>query len=245
MAVAFSLCGLAAGCASAGEQPAAPVEPGTTTVMLANRVEPPFRLERVVLDVDGQRMPLSAVPPAGAGEATLARVRLPPGQHTLQVLASAAGPGGGDGATVATLRTAQAFHVGDAPARVSVHLSTRDEGGSRQLDAAFRMLGGELAAPLGQLAPSAPGDDRCKTLPPPRRAVCRAETLVGRARERKDLAVIGCALEPLADMRSLNAALDDARRTGHTGEDAEVIRTGEERLVALGREVERCDVEQP
>jgi len=215
--------------------------PGTTTVVLTNRVEPPYKLERVVVDVDGQRMPLSTVPPAGTSETLLARLHLPPGEHTLQVLASAAGPGG-DKATVATLRTAQGFQVGDAPAKMKMQLTTKQDGESRQLDVAFGMQGGQLAAPIGQLALAVPDDDRCKRLAAPRRAVCRAETLVGRARERKDLAVLGCALEPLASMRSLSAALEEARARGAAAGDAEVIRDGEDRLVALGLEVERCDV---
>jgi hypothetical protein len=251
------LAGLAASCTSKPAEPPA-VEAGTTTVLLANRVDPPFRLERVVLDVDGQRMPLSTVPPAGAEPATLARLRLAPGEHTLQVLASAAGPGGGDGATIATLRTAQSFQIGEAPARVSVRLSMasasasagasagagngapRDEAGARQLDVAFQMHGGELATPVGQLG--AAGDDRCKRLEPARRAVCRAETFVARARERRDLAVLGCSLDALATMRTLAAALEDARRAGDPAPDAEVIRSAEDRLVVLAHEIEKCDV---
>jgi len=216
-------------------------EPGTTTVLLQNHVAAPYHLERVLLTVDGKRTPLSTVPPAGAAASVAMRVRLGPGDHTLQVLASAT-RGDANDRRVAALDTSQEFHVGAAPAYVSVNLSSATvvEEPEPHLEVAFQMQGGELAPAIGQATGRPADDQRCAKLAPVAAAMCHAESVATTARRDKDMARLGCASEKLAAMRTLASEIDDARTGGGDFDAREVVRAAEQRLIGLSRDIDQC-----
>jgi hypothetical protein len=227
----------ALGCAADGAGPRSTDrgrEPGTTTVLLENHVAPPYKLERVLLTVDGQRAALSTVPPSGAPASVAMRVRLAPGEHMLQIVASATR---GDAATgdrqVTTIDTSQQFQVGPAPALVSVDMG-------RDLQAEFRMEGGQLAPRIGQPAPPPTEDQRCGKLALVPAAMCHVETVAFNARRDKDMVKLACASEKLSAMRTLATAIDDARESGGAFDAREVVRAAEQRVVALARDVDAC-----
>jgi hypothetical protein len=262
----------AAGCASSPE-PKLP-EPGTTAIYVTSHIDSPCELARIALAVDGQ-IQYKAIPPdtpaLGGAPKLVAKLRLSPGSHVLTMHATArckdVNSGGAQEPGVATLRDARSFVVGAPAAAVIIDLNASEldakEGEGPRLDASFRINGGELAPAIGPTGTIYAGggvdaagiDDRmCTGLTAPRRAICRAEAALTRARERKDIVSVNCIHDKIAQMRSYATIIDRARErlAGPKAEaaapqpdavqahDEQIIGIAEERIKVLSGEVDYC-----
>src|SRR5688572_3686007 len=117
--VGFVLAGLAAlGCAG---QPASPskLPPGATAVRVVNDIDDAYELAGLSLTVDGEPLPVAAIPPRGSGATTT--LRLAPGQHTVAARAIATSTARQERVVVGTQ---QHFVTGDDAVRVVVRVFT-------------------------------------------------------------------------------------------------------------------------
>ena len=250
------------GCAGAPGLDLRP-EPGVTTVWMQNRVAEPYQLERVTFTIDGATVALSALPPVDSEGVVMARLRLSPGPHALQVFAAASHPTAGSehGPSVMTLNTVQAFRVDEAPAALRIAISS-----APKLEVSFVLKGGELAPTVGS---SGPGDGidpgaaaflatgtthragvaHCEKRAPVGRAVCRAESMLERASTENDVVVVACLRDKLGKLRDMAAILgprSNAVSPAPAGQDGspiaerELLLIADERAALLMNEAERC-----
>jgi hypothetical protein len=268
LALALVALACAIGCSRAPE-PKLP-EPGTTAIYVTSHIDSPCELARIALAVDGQ-LQYKAIPPdtpaAGGAPKLVAKLRLSPGSHVLTMHATARckGADSGEEPGVAALRDARSFLVGAPAAAVIIDLNTSepDAKGGPRLDAGFRINGGELAPAIGPAGTIYAGgsvdaagvDDRmCTGLTAPHRAICRAEAVLTRARERKDIVSVNCIHDKITQMRSYATIIDRAReRLGGQkieaaapqpdavqAHDEQIIVIAEERIKVLAGEVDYC-----
>lgn len=196
---------------------------------MRNRVAEPYQLERMTFTVDGAAVALSTLPPVDSEGAVLARLRLPPGPHALQVFASASYPAASPehGPSMMTLSTMQAFRVDEAPAalEMEIHAQPAEKGAwvsgagaAPRLEVSFALKGGELAPAAGSrateksgpgaAAPSSldgathrAGVAHCERRAPVGRALCRTESLLERASADNDVVVVACLRDKLGKLR--------------------------------------------
>lgn len=194
--------------------------PGTTTILVENQVASPDELDRLLVTIDDAAVPLSLLPPRGEEPTTLTALRLAPGPHTITVRATTHGAGDEH----AVVAAAQTFHVAAAAAAtIGVAVRSRPAGSPEgRVAVDLTMRGGHMAAELG--APPATQAERCAPLQPTPRALCQAASEMDEATRRNDLVGALCVRDKLAAMRQLAAIGAEA----------------EPKVLALGREIERC-----
>jgi hypothetical protein len=254
-----------AGC-SGSRDPELP-GPGTTALYIENRVGGACELVKVGVAVDGRyliqmKMLPPDIPAPGGDGKLLTKIPLAPGSHalSLQVSARSRGADVERNPEIVTLRDTRSFLVSEGPAAVVIEINSIELKGDRaaRLDAKLRVRGAELAPSIGPEGivyeggevDAAGVDDRlCAGLPAARRAICRAEAVLTRARERRDVVSVSCIQEKIAEMRLHAVAIDRAgeRSQGSrdpSGEaqkpDVAVIAMAEERIQALALEIEYC-----
>jgi hypothetical protein len=264
--VAFAVALVAAGCSGASE-PELP-RPGATALYLESRVTGACEVTRVALGVDGQflyKMVPPDIPPAGAHRRLVAKIPLAPGSHALSIQATAQCKGVDSEPEIVTIRDARSFFVTEAPAAVVIEINSSRLANAKtsQLDAKLYVRGAELAPAIGPEGTIYEGgevdaagvDDRlCTGLPPARRAICRAEAVLTRARDRKDVVSVGCIQDKIHHMRQYNVTINratermrGARAPSPAGageavqaHDSAVIALAEQRIQALAAEIEYC-----
>jgi hypothetical protein len=233
-ALGLSLALLAGGCAAAPTVLATldGLPEGTTTLRISNHVAAPGQLERLVVSVDGETLPLSSIPPEGGALATLGTLRLTPGSHSIAVRAKAHAPG----SDVIVVGAQQPFQVRRGPAAITIDV--RSGGGSEGNDVTaapvavtLTILGGHMAPDIG-VAPPDERDQRCAALLPIPRALCRAAVDLDEATRHNDIVAALCVRDKLVEMRKL-AIIGESGR-------GDSVALAEAQVALLSRQVERC-----
>jgi len=231
--------GVLSGCAGSTARPPVPLSslpPGTTTLRITNHVSAPGQLDRITIAVDGDRVPLSSVPPVGAHPATVASLRLPPGAHTITVRARAHAAG----EDVIVVGAHQIFHVARGPAAITIDVRSAlpgQRGGhphppaEAPLALSLAMAGGVMAPEIG-VPPREDRDERCAGLLPIPHALCRAAVDLDEANRKNDVVSAYCVRDKIAEMRKLAVI-------GESGK-AESIAMAEAQIGSLARQVELC-----
>ncbi len=203
--------------------------PGTTTLRVVNHVSAPGELDRVSITVDGEPVPLGAVPPPGGDPATVATLRLAPGPHTIAVRAKARARG----SEVVVVGAQQPFHVGAGPAAVTIDVGSGEgaAGAAAPVAVVLAIAGGRMDPEFG-VAPSDDKDERCARLLPVPRAICRAAVDLDEATRRRDVVAALCVRDKLAEMRKL-ALITEAG----SGDSVAMAEAG---VLSLSRQVDTC-----
>jgi hypothetical protein len=224
--------GLLAGCGGAraggglGE-----LAPGTTAIRVINHVAAPGELDRLTIAVDGQTVPLAAIPPEGGDAAIIAKLHLPPGPHTIAVRAKARA-GSSD---VLVVGAQQPFHVGRGPAAITVDVRSQgvtfDASSASPVMISLAIQGGHMAPEIGT-PPSDERDERCRALLPIPRAICRAAVDLDEATRKNDIVAALCVRDKLQEMRRLALVGESGR--------GDAVAMAEAEVAALSQQVERC-----
>jgi len=217
------------GCAGGRHASYASSEPGTTTILVENHVGAPDALDRILVSIDGADVSLSMVPPPEGEPVAVAMLRLPPGQHTIAVRATAHGAD----QDIVVVAAQQIFHVSEDPAAINVNVRSQKAEAKpedQRLFVHLAMRGGKMAPELG--APPEDKDERCGMQRPIPRALCRAAADLAQASQSSDTMGTLCVQDKLGEMRRL-AQIAEAS----PGETANMA---EKQVVALSREVDRC-----
>jgi hypothetical protein len=204
---------------------------GTTTLRIANHVAASGQLEGVTIAVDGETVPLSSVPPYGGDAATIASLRLAPGGHSIAVRAQARAPG----SEVIVVGAQLPFLVERGPAAITIDVRSAAPGisstSASPVAVALTIRGGRMAPDFG-VAPSDDKDERCATLLPIPRALCRAAVDLDTATRKNDIVAALCVRDKLAEMRKLAII-------GESGK-VDSMSMAEAQVAQLSREVELC-----
>lgn len=206
------------------------LSPGITAIRVSNHVASPGALDGISIAVDGETVPLAAVPPSGDDITTIAKLRLAPGPHSITVRARARARG----ADVLVVGAQQPFHVGRAPAAITVDVRSIRfaEGASAEpITVSLAIEGGRLAPGLGEL-PADNRDERCAGLLPIPRAVCRAAFELDEAARKNDVVAALCVRDKLAEMRRLALV-------GETGKP-DAVAMAEASVASLAQQVDLC-----
>ncbi len=230
--LALGLAMLSAGCGGArGRTTLAGLEDGTTTLRITNHVTSPGALDRVTIAVDGEPVSLTSVPPEGDDVATIASLRLAPGSHTIAVRAKARAPG----AETIVVGAQQPFLVQSGPAAITVDVRSTvagvDVSAASPVAISLTILGGRMAPEFGA-APPDDKDERCATLLPIPRAICRAAVDLDEATRKNDIAGALCVRDKLSEMRKLAVI-------GESGK-GDSIAMAEAQVTRLSRQVDLC-----
>lgn len=204
--------------------------PGTTTLRVENHVVDPEHLDALSMTVDGVTIPLSTLPPAGRAATKVTRLELGAGRHAL----SARIKGHTGEAGVIVVDTQQGFHLGKAPAVITVVLrSGKDVGGPSIEPIAIRVTleGGQLD-PEMDAAPPVDRTARCAPLLPVPKALCRAAAELDTATRSKNVVATLCVRDKLDAMRRLA----ELREPGAT----DGVSLAEAQIATLSRQIERC-----
>jgi hypothetical protein len=218
------------GCgAPAAQSPPAFAASGTTTLRVVNHVDAPAQLDRVSIAVDGEPVALSSVPPPGGEPAMVATLRLPPGPHNIAVRAKARARG----SEVVVVGAQQPFHVGAAPAAITIDVRSgaEVEGASTPVSMVLAIAGGRMDPEFG-VAPADDKDERCARLLPVPRAICRAAVDLDEATRRRDVVAALCVRDKLTEMRKL-ALITEAG----AGDSVAMAEAG---VLSLSRQVDTC-----
>jgi hypothetical protein len=215
--------GLGSGAGLAG------LPPGTTAIRVTNHVAAPGELDRITITVDGEPVALSSIPPQGAEAAVIARLRLRPGGHTIAVRAKGHGPG----SEVIVVGTQQPFHVGAAPAAITIDVSSGagDATASSPVAVSLAIQGGRMAPEFG-VAPADDKDERCAGLLTIPRAICRAAVDLDEAGRKNDIVAALCVRDKLVEMRRL-AIIGESSR-------GDAVAMAEAEVTTLSHQVELC-----
>jgi hypothetical protein len=120
--VALVLCACN-GSSEGARAPAAAGDTNSLSVAFTPRLEGPYELERVAVAIDGTLHYAKQKP--GDDPVEVARLRLPPGEHTISLLATASYPCGLDGHRgAASARAAEVIRVSGDPITVDVTVFT-------------------------------------------------------------------------------------------------------------------------
>jgi hypothetical protein len=232
-ALGLGLLILGAGCGGArgAALSLASLEAGTTTLRVSNHVASPSALDGVTIAVDGDTLPLTSVPPAGDDVATIASLRLAPGSHSIAVRAKARAPG----SEIIIVGAQQPFLVQRGPAAITVDVRSAVPGVDRTAAApvviTLTILGGRMAPDFG-VALSDEKEERCATLLPIPRALCRAAVDLDQATRKNDVTAALCVRDKLTAMRKLALI-------GESGK-GDSIAMAEEQVGQLSQQVELC-----
>ncbi len=205
---------LLTGCFGRGAVGVEGVEAGSTAIRVSNHVGT-GELERVSILVDGEPMALSSIPPEGRGAATVGKLKLAPGPHSIAVRTVTRGASG-DRAVVGAQNS---FVVGPRPAAVFI-----DVRGGDPPAVALTAINGTLGPELGD-GLSSDKDYRCGVMMPVPRAICRASVDLEEASRQSDVVRALCVKDRLGEMRRLSLV----------GEEL-----SERLVVELGKQVDRC-----
>jgi len=205
---------------------------GTTTLRVVNHVAAPGELDRVTVSVDGDIVPLSAIPPHDGDPATIAKLPLAPGAHSITVRVSAHAPG----SNVVVVGTQQPFLVERGPAAITIDVRAVPGAVPTTTPVAviLTIRGGRLAPDFGA-APPDDKDERCATLLPIPRALCRAAVDLDEATRKNDLRAVLCVRDKLVEMRKFAIIGESAAGPGADLAEAQVAE--------LARRVELCSGE--
>lgn len=209
----------------------------------------PYRMRGLVVVLDGQR-----VFARGEGAPTSAEVgplSLPPGEHTVQAQAQVSYPGSALGENCQVrFRAARTFEVTRSIStfRVTVH----EVEGKWLADFPERLgvqVGIEQDGPPAQpLPPPPPIDEVCAGQTGGAEILCRTEARLGAAQRARDVVLLNCYHDRLTRLRVLTRLADEARqRVVAAGRDEALrdqatmqLRVADEKIAAVGREVELC-----
>jgi hypothetical protein len=231
LALALGLAALSSGCgASGGAGSLSGLAPGTTTLRIVNHVGAPGALDGVSIAVDGEAVPLTAVPPRGASPAVVAALRLGPGAHTIAVRARAHAPG----SDVIVIGAQQGFHLAAGAAAITIDVRSGEaasSGAAEPIAVSLAILGGSMDPDFGA-PPAEDRGERCAPLLPTARALCRAAVELDDATRRSDVVAALCVRDKLGEMRRLALISESGKG------DAVSMVEGE--IAALSRQVERC-----
>jgi hypothetical protein len=222
------LASLAGGCASGHREPALGHDAGVTTLVLVNHVEGSLELRRVTVEIDGHPLAVTATPPASES-VVLGRLPLAPGDHAIDVRASAVSRAASD--SIVALGSSQRFRVGEGPAAVRIEL--QPDASSAQLVARFTGEGAAIESPI-----DGPHDDgthaaRCAYMPPTPHAMCLAEVALATASARRDAVRMACVRDKLTRMQAIADKLSRS--------PSDEARSGADRAIALiAEEMNRC-----
>lgn len=204
---------------------------GTTAIRVTNNVGAPGELDRITIAIDGQAVSLAAIPPHGGEGATVAKLILAPGPHTIAVRAKTRSPG----SEILVVGAQQPFHVGRSPAAITIDV--RSTGDSPQLTSAspitvsLAIQGGRMAPTLGAER-AEDKDERCGALLPIPRAICRAAVDLDEATRKNDIVAALCVRDKLAEMRRIAIVGEGGR--------GDAVAMAEAEVVALSKQVELC-----
>lgn len=221
------------GCAGPARSPG---PPGSTAILLSNRVDGDCELTWASTRVDDHPLDLMTIAPPGAPPASLARPILAPGPHTVSISASASCKTD-KGEKPAVLQVTQQVYMGKNGGEILVAIE-RDGASAAAIKAAFTVEGGHVEAPR------ADGDDvDCRSRLPMDRAICRTEAALARAHARKDVVLSLCISDKLKEMNLVKGTLTPVGATGAAAQDpamAGLTEDAEARVVSLANEADSC-----
>jgi hypothetical protein len=206
------------------------LEAGSTALRIGNHVSAPAELDRVSIVVDGEPIPLSSIPPEGGGLATVAVLRLKPGSHNIAVRARAHAPSG----DVIVVGAQQPFLLQLGPAAITVDVRSGPAGAAESASPVAVMLtiqGGRMAPEFG-VALSSDKDERCASLLPIPRALCRAAVDLDEASRKNDISAALCVRDKLSEMRKLALIGESGKGDSPAMAEAQVV--------MLSHQVELC-----
>lgn len=198
-----------AGC---GAPARAPGLPGSTAILLENRVDGDCDLTWANARLDERALDLVTIAPPGARPAPLARPILAPGPHTLSISASAACKTK-SAEQPAVLTVTQQIYMGKDGGQITVSLAP-DKDSPTALKASFEVQGGHV------LAPRADGQEvDCRSRMPMDWAICRTEGSLARARQKRDIVLTLCIADKLNEMRLVKGTLEPGALGAPSKED--------------------------
>ena len=239
-ASALAATAILAGCAGPAHSPG---PPGSTAILLSNQVDGDCDLSWANARIDDRALDLVTIAPPGAPPAPLARPILAPGEHTLTISASAACKTK-SGEQPAVLSVTQPIYMGKDGGQILVSLAP-DKDAQGSLKATFDVQGGHV------LAPRADGQEvNCGARLPMDWAICRTETSLAQARQKRDLVLAMCLSDKLKEMRLVKSTLepgalgigapDTAPRDVQDMRPSDVAEDATHRVLALAREADFC-----
>lgn len=229
-----------AGCGAPARSPGLP---GSTAILLENRVDGDCDLSWASARLDERSLDLVTIAPPGARPAPLARPILAPGQHTLSISASASCKTKA-GEQPAVLSVTQQIYMGKDGGQITISLAP-DKDAPAALKASFDVQGGQV------LAPRADGQEvDCRSRIPMDWAICRTEASLARAHKNRDVVLSLCISDKLKEMRLVKGTLEPGA-LGVAPESAmardlsamlptDVAEDATHRVLALAREADYC-----
>lgn len=211
-----------------------PGPPGSTVILLENKVAEPCQLSWANVRVDDRPVRLMTIAPPGAKPAPLDRPVLKPGPHTISISATASCVTK-DSDEPAVTQITQPIYMGKDGGSVTISVAQRGTGSA--IEATFTVDGGHLLDPRAD-----GGDVNCASREPMDRAICRTEATLAHAHEKRDVVLVMCVSEKLREMRVLSATVSTETLAPAKDDPAiRGVREGvEERVVALGLEADHC-----
>ncbi|MEZ4313592.1 MAG: hypothetical protein R3F14_36690 [Polyangiaceae bacterium] len=220
-----------AGC---GAPARAPDPPGTTLVLLENRVESPCDLTFASAQLDETQLERSIIAPPGSPPAILERKVLRSGPHMVSITATAACSGADPGAV---LQFAQPVYTRTFGTSITIVL-TRDAAAPSGLAASLKVEGGEVLSPRAD-----GGEVNCFGRMPVDRAICRTEGALARARANRDVVLTLCISEKLREMRLATETLSTSPAPSSAPQDPALQEQEESvarRVLTLASEADQC-----
>jgi hypothetical protein len=212
-AVALLLASCGSSRSTAPRARTAEVRPGHARVSIADRISWPYRLDRVLVVMDG--VPVLRLEDGDESDRAAVELPLVAGVHTIAVQIVAALPSGSLGSEcLVRLRTAHSFGAGHDPISIVLvpFLGDQTAGFAERLELEIRFEGTRPIAEVEDIR--SPADAHCAELPRVDRLICLAEALVAEARRQRDVIAVVCQSEKLELMHraAASAAPDRAAR---------------------------------
>ena len=224
---------LLAGCAGPARSPG---PPGSTAILMSNRLGGDCELTWMNTRVDGRALDLSTIAPPGAPPASLARPILAPGLHTVSVAASASCQTK-MGEKAANLQVTQEVYMGKDGGQILIAIE-REPDSTAVITAKFDVQGGQISAPRSD------GENvDCRSRLPMDRAICRTELALARAHANKDVVLTHCISDKLKEMNAVKSTLTPVGVSEGVAQDPAVrgiAEDAEARVVSLANEADLC-----
>ncbi|MBW2276503.1 MAG: hypothetical protein JRF63_03360 [Deltaproteobacteria bacterium] len=202
----------------------ADVRPGQVRLGIDDRLSWPYRLERVLVVLDGE--PVLRLDDGANPDRAAVEIPLVAGVHTIAVQLVAALPSGSrDEECLVRLRTAHSFGAGHEPMSILLvpFLGAQTAGFAERLELEIRFAGTLPIVEVEHVPP--PGDAECADRPVIEQRICLAETRVAEARRQRDVIALACQVDKLEQMRDLATA---------------GVHDREQRIEQLWQELEDC-----
>jgi hypothetical protein len=174
-------------------------------VAIADRLSWPYRLDQVLVVMDGE--PILRFEDRADPSPTAVDLQLPAGVHTIAVQVIAALPSGSIGREcLVRLRTSHSFGAGHEPMSILLvpHLGQQTAGFAERLQLEIRFRGTRPIAEVEHLP--RPADRACADTSGVERRLCLAADRVAEARRQRDVIALACRQEKLERMREIAAA---------------------------------------